>query len=230
MTLVLGASGAAANDDLKAPPPFDFDGGRHAVFVDFQVATYELVFDYEEERARVVTTIDFLQPSEGFPLFDLVPETIAVATLDAHPVEIDTVDAPDGVSRFRVVMAATAAGPHRLVLTSSFERGVRARNEGISAGLFVNDWDDRSFLELYVPSNLEYDSYRMTFRIDIVGATRSHEVFANGAATRVEPDGNVWRFSSQTSTTLRTSTCTSFPRASSNGGASSLLPSFGPSP
>ena len=192
LALLLGGSGAAVNDHLKAPPSFDFGAALHAVFVDFQTATYELVFDYNEERARVVTIIDFLQPSKGFPLFDLVPDTIAVATLDDRPVEIDTVGDPDGASRFRVVMAETEAGPHRLVLTSSFVRNVRARDGGISAGLFVNDWDDRSFLELYVPSNLEYDSYRMTFRIRLEGTTRRHEVFANAAAIRVDTAENLW--------------------------------------
>ena len=192
LALLLGGSGAAVNDHLKAPPSFDFGAARHTVFVDFQTATYELVFDYNEERARVVTIIDFLQPSKGFPLFDLVPDTIAVATLDDRPVEIDTVGDPDGASRFRVVMAETEAGPHRLVLTSSFVRNVRARDGGISAGLFVNDWDDRSFLELYVPSNLEYDSYRMTFRIRLEGTTRRHEVFANAAAIRGDTAENLW--------------------------------------
>ncbi len=192
LTLLLSGSGASVNDHLKAPPSFDFGADRHAVFVDFQTATYELVFGYAEERARVVTTVDFLQPSVGFPLFDLVPDTIAAATLDDRPVEIDTVGDPDGTSRFRVVMAETEAGPHRLVLTSSFVRNVRARNGGISAGLFVNDWDDRSFLELYVPSNLEYDSYGMTFRIRLEGASRRHEVFANAATIRVEPAENLW--------------------------------------
>ena len=184
--------GAVVRDHLKAPPPFDFGDGQRAVFVDFEAATYDLVFEYEGPRATVVTTIDFLQPSPGYPLFDLVPDTIAGATLDDRAVDIERVMSPDGVSRFRVVLTETGAGPHRLVLRSSFERGVRARNGGIRAGLFLNDWDDRCFLELYVPSNLEYDSYRMTFRITIEGATRGHEVFANAETIRAEASEDRW--------------------------------------
>ena len=189
---VVRPGAVVVSDHVKAPPPFDFADGQRAVFVDFEAATYDLVFEYDGPRATVVTTIDFLQPSLGYPLFDLVPDTIAGATLDDRPVDIDTVRSPDGVSRFRVVLAESGAGPHRLVLRSSFERGVRAQNGGISAGLFLNDWDDRSFLELYVPSNLEYDSYRMTFRITIEGATRGHEVFANAETIRVEAAEDLW--------------------------------------
>ena len=179
----------AEGDHLKAPPSFEIDAGAHAVFVDFQTATYDLSFDRAESKASVVTTIDFYQPAAGHAVFDLVPETLTEVRLDDHPVDLRTVEDPDGVTRLRVVASPSEAGNHRLVIRSSFDDNVRTRDEGIVAGLWVNDWDDRGFLELYLPSNLEYDGYQMTFNVVVEGTARRHQVYANGVATEVGEDG-----------------------------------------
>lgn len=179
----------ATPDYVNAPPSFALDTGVEAVFVDFESATYELTFYRPEEEARVVSTIDFYQPSAGHVVFDLVPDTIRAATLDGEAVDVRTVETPDGETRVRIVGTASAAGDHRLVVRSSFDRNIRTRDDGVVAGLWVNDWADRAFLETYLPSNFEYDAYQMTFDVAVEGTSRRHRVYANGEVSEVDADG-----------------------------------------
>ena len=54
----------------------------------------------------------------------------------------------------------------------------------MTAALWLNDWDDRSFLENYLPSNLEYDAYAMTIDVEVrgPGAGRESSIRALAAA------------------------------------------------
>ena len=186
--VMASAPSQSPGDHLKAPPSFEIDGGREAVFVDFEKATYDITFDYGDSSAAVVSTIDLYQPAAGHAVFDLVPDTIEQVTLDGATVDVITVEDPDGETRLRAVSARSEAGNHRLVIRSGFDRNVQRRGGGIVAGLWVNDWADRAFLELYLPSNLEFDGYRMTFDVAVEGTALRHRVYANGDVTEAGPD------------------------------------------
>ena len=196
ITVCVAAAGAMASapsqatrDHLRAPPSFALDSGAEAVFVDFERATYDITFEYSDSSATVVSTIDFYQPAAGHAVFDVVPDTIEQVTLDGSAVDVTTVRVPDGETRLRAVSARSEAGSHRLVIRSGFDRNVRRRDGGIVAGLWVNDWADRAFLELYLPSNLEYDGYQMTFAVAVEGTALRHRVYANGDVAEVGLDG-----------------------------------------
>jgi len=186
--LAAGQPQEATADHLKAPPSFEIDGGAEAVFVDFERASYDITFDYGESRAGVVSTIDFYQPAAGNAVFDLVPDTIEQVTLDDATVNVITVQDPDRETRFRALSTRSEAGNHRLVIRSGFDRNVHRRDGGIVAGLWVNDWDNRAFLELYLPSNLEFDGYQMTFDVAIEGTSLRHP---RRATTTREPMSSI---------------------------------------
>lgn len=169
----------------NAPKPFNTAFGK-AVFVDFQTAEYNLLFDQREELAYADTVIHFEALEDGLPIFDSVNEPQAV-WLDGEEVGQELVYVPGKVSKVRVALAPVRAGLHTLRIRTMLEKGVKYETRGISAGFFILDLKDRKFLERYVPTNYEYDNYQMTFRVQIENADhRWHDIFANGEVESLE--------------------------------------------
>jgi hypothetical protein len=50
---------------------------------------------------------------------------------------------------------------------------------------------DGGFLEAYLPSNFEYDHFRMTFSVKVINSKADHSVFTNG--TRCKTGKNEWK-------------------------------------
>ncbi|MCO4755201.1 MAG: hypothetical protein KC478_12020 [Bacteriovoracaceae bacterium] len=163
----------------QAPSPFSTKFGR-AVFVDFQSAEYDLIFNHKEQIAYADTTIVFDTNDEGLPIFDSVSTPQAI-WVNGEEVSQEEVYVPGGVSKVRVANAIVAPGKHTMRIRSTIDKGVSFGGKGVSAGFFIKDLKDRMFLERYVPTNYEYDQYKMTFRVKVEGADhRWHDIFANG--------------------------------------------------
>lgn len=176
---------AKASDLNKAPLPFQIDQGR-AVFVDFQQASYNLLYDYRAQKAYADTTITFIAKDEGLPIFDSVSTPQAV-WLNGREIKQVSVLVPGGVSRVRVALSSIKPGTHTIRLRTAIERGVLYDFKGVSSGFFIKDLKDRNFLERYLPTNYEYDQYKMNFTVRVENAPhRWHDIFANGVVENTE--------------------------------------------
>lgn len=166
-----------------APPAFKTNYGR-AVFVDFLRAQYDIIYDHENVSAMVETTIVFKSHDTGLPIFDSVA-TPKVVWLNDKAVEQRLVSVPGDVSKVRVVTTEVTPGIHTLKMRTELIKGTLYTWRGVQSGFFIKDLKDRNFLERYVPTNYEYDSYQMTFRVEVAGTSKDHNIFANGEVTEI---------------------------------------------
>jgi hypothetical protein len=181
--LFLLITSAMANLHL-APPQFKI-GNRNAIWTDFTNAEYHIVYNHEEYKAYVTTEITFSNIHVGFPLFDLISEPEEV-WLDGMLVTQNLINLPEGVSQVRIINKKIAPGIHKLTIKSPLERGLLWTPRGVSSAFWIRDLLDRDFLERYIPTNLEYDQYKMTFNIQIIGTDNSHHLNANGEVTEIQ--------------------------------------------
>jgi hypothetical protein len=70
-------------------------------------------------------------------------------------------------------------------IVTNISNGTKFKKRSVSSGFFIKDLTDRKFLERFVPSNYEYDQYKITFDVVIRNAKRSHEIFANGSVEKL---------------------------------------------
>ncbi|WP_372368147.1 hypothetical protein [Candidatus Uabimicrobium sp. HlEnr_7] len=175
-----------ANDLDKAPKNFDkFDA--QAVFVDFQQVSVDLVLDVKNRKATATTTISFFQPQDGYPIFDLVP-SVSSAKVDGQELSSDScpsISSPDNATTFRVVRTQLAAGMHELQITNSFTKNLEFTSQGVKLGFFMSDLSKRTFIEQYLPGNLEFDQYPTQLQLKILNAQYEHRVMANGTTQKL---------------------------------------------
>lgn len=179
-SFVLGSAFAALN---HAPPAFSYKDAR-AVYVDFETANYDIKFDFATKKAVVESTISFNSPSEGYPIFDLVAAPLS-ATIDGKNVSAPELQDPDRASTFRVVDARVSSGKHTLKLTHELSTNVVFGDDGVAAGFWTSDLNDRRYLEQYLPTNLEFDQYQMNMTVDASGSPSDLVLKANGKVTEM---------------------------------------------
>lgn len=188
--ILLGAlltSHAFANLHL-APPDFDTKGSR-AVFVDFQSAEYNITYNVLRKKTSVKTVIRFTSKNYGSPLFDLIPEP-KNAVLDGEPVSIRETTAPDG-SALRMIETVVHPGEHTLELENTFSENVRYSlfRRRVSSAFWIRDLKYRKFMEQYIPSNFEFDQYKMTMNVTFAGIKEAkQDIYTNGDVTQISPN------------------------------------------
>lgn len=179
-----------------APPPFTNEAGEKIVFVDFTEAVYRLEFDAQNRIARVFSTVVFECDSPGFPAFSL-RQPVTVITLDGEAAELREERTPWYRARFKSVSKSVTVGTHELSITSALTELGPKWNEPVRwysnpnrlHCLFdMTDLDiDGGYLEAYLPSNYEYDHFKITFRVKIVNSPVEYCFFTNGTVEDVGP-------------------------------------------
>lgn len=165
-----------------APASFNVNG-KKAVFVDFKEASYDIVFDSAEKTTRSTAIIQFESNEEGMPIFDLVEAPVSVY-IDGKLVGQKLITSPDGETQFRIAEESISPGNHTLRIESAIYREVDFVSNSVSAAFWFSDFKDRSFLEAYLPTNLEYDQYKMTFAIDFK-SFKNQKIYSNGKVTKL---------------------------------------------
>lgn len=181
---------ALANLHL-APPDFNTRYGR-AVFVDFKTAEYDVTYHLTKKKTTVKTRIEFVAEKTGKPLFDLIPEP-RNAKLNGQDVSIIETTAPNG-STLRLVDAAVEPGTHILEMENSFSENVRYNlfTRKVSSAFWIRDLKSRKFMEQYIPSNFEFDQYKMIMTVTFAGVTTAkQDIYTNGDVTQLS--GNSYR-------------------------------------
>lgn len=175
-----------SQDLYKAPPSFYYKWQR-LVWIDIEKATYEITFNHLEKKNNVKTTFYFKTSERGYPIFDLVNKPLGVY-INGKAIANEETDTPDFASKVRYAKELLDPGTHKMEIYSEITEGVKyQKKKGVSAGFFILDLTDRKFLEQYLPTNYEYDQYKMDFHVRILNTDRYHNVFANGDVKTISP-------------------------------------------
>ncbi len=171
----------------QAPPDF-IHQGKKAIFVDFQNAEYNIVFNKKKKSVKIVSTIEFEAQSTGYPIFDLKtePSSVSINGLEAGNTLITD---PDGLSNFRIANSIVTPGTYRLRIEHKLnKKAVKFGRKGVNSAFLIKDLTARKFLEQYLPTNFEYDQYKMVFNVRVKGTKKHHNVFANGNVEELSPN------------------------------------------
>jgi hypothetical protein len=164
----------------QAPPSLDLSRSVKGVFVDFLSAKYLLTYDVTKQVAKVEAKIIFKQKNAGKPIFDLVatPKNVTVNSMRTS-INSQTI-AMNGISQVRYLDKILGVGIHKMVISSEITKNISWSDGSVKSAFWMSDLSDRRYLEQYLPTNLEYDQYKMDFEIKIIGANSDHVVYTNG--------------------------------------------------
>ena len=182
----------AQKTKILPPPSFSFKDGTQAVFMNILRAKTVLVLDVENKTSEAITQIEFKTWEDGHPVFDLIPNPSEVS-LNDEPIKTKVIDTPSRASKLRMMEPFVSAGTHILSVRHSLKAGLRFRRVQVSLGFWYSDLEDRKFLEQFLPTNLEFDTYANTLRLKVVGTANAHVLFTNGTSKEIE--FNEWEVS-----------------------------------
>jgi hypothetical protein len=135
---------------------------------------------------NVESTIELETLQPGRPLFDLVPNPKEVF-LNGLPVRTEAIKDPDQQTTLRIIDLKTAPGKYTLKVKHEITTNVVFDERGVASGFWMSDLNDRRYLEQYLPSNLEFDQYRMKSRVRIINANGAQHVLkTNGKVTKID--------------------------------------------
>ena len=175
-------------DIEKAPRSFKHQGKR-AVFVDFKYAHYDITYNARMGKAWAISTINFDMPDKGYPLFDSVSRPSYV-TVNNKKTKQTLIRTPGEASWMRMIDEELEPGNYTLEIKTPIQKGTfyqryKAGWARASSGFFIRDLSDRTFVEKYLPTNYEYDQYKMDMDVKVEGTKRWHSLFANGKVTKI---------------------------------------------
>ena len=187
-------------DLIYAPPPFKNTQGDLVVFVDFTHARYQLDFDAEAQKATACSQITFQAQTPGLAAISM-NQPIMSAQLDKDDVELVDEDSPTGNAKFKVLSKPVARGIHVLTIKSELtEPGPHTflspnsphdpitwlcKPARLHCSFEMTDRRaDGGFLEAYLPSNYEYDHFRMSLSVTVKNSPDTdYSIFSNGAVS-----------------------------------------------
>jgi hypothetical protein len=184
LLVILSTQAFASN----APANFPSSQDQHS-FVDFDKAHYSIKYDVANQKASVYTTITFTQKEAGLALFDLIPDTIE-AKLDGENVTTKVVSSPDNVTKYRAINKSSTAGVHTLEIKNEFTSNLKFEENGVQSAFWMSDLSDRKYLEQYIPSNIEFDQYKMTMDVTFANTTTKQTIYTNGNLTLTSTSTN----------------------------------------
>lgn len=184
VVMTMGLSQAAFAAHHQAPPAFTYQDGK-AVFMDIETANYDITYNLTDKTASVETTLTFETKDDGFPIFDLVAEPSEVL-LDGAVVTTEAIKDPDQQTTLRVIREKVFSGLHELKVKHTITTNVVFTEEGVASGFWMSDLNDRRYLEQYLPTNLEFDQYKMSLKVNVTGAEgKPHLLKANGKVSKL---------------------------------------------
>lgn len=182
--ILLAFSASAFASDLgKRPVPFAI-GTSQAVFADFEKAEYRITYNIKEKKAHVEATIDYETAEAGRLVFDLHNEPTKI-TVDGIFTTSQVTATPSKETSLRVLGTPTAAGRHQLKITAPLTQLVEFSSTGVKSAFWMSDLTDRGYIERYIPTNLIYDRFPMTFIVKFIGGSDEQKIYANGDVSKI---------------------------------------------
>lgn len=162
----------------QAPPSFAYLDSK-VVFVDFQTAQYNIVYDIPSGIASVESIITFDAPEFGYPMIDLIANPSEIM-IDGIPSESQVIQDPDKATSMRVLQQTIMPGSHRLAIKHRLTHNVEFKDGKVASGFWTSDLSDRKYLEQYLPANLEYDQVQMSMLVKVIGGNEYYALKTNG--------------------------------------------------
>ena len=176
-----------------APPPFVTPEGEHVIFVDFSHATYDLTFDAQQREASVTTNIRFTSIFSGFPAISM-NQPVQLTYLNGEEICLNDRETPDKLVTLKVLSKQILPGTHDLTIKSAlvnpgpYGDPIEWLCEPTRLHCIFNMSDlqcrQGGYLEAFLPSNYNFDRFRMRFLVTVKNSTIKHSPFANGVCTR----------------------------------------------
>lgn len=156
------------------------------VFVDFEKAHYTITIDLDQDVVTTESTIELVQNEKGHIVFDLKKPCLKVE-IDGVKARTKTFLIPSSFGFAKTILKKTDAGRHTLKVTTRLKKGIDFKNE-FELGFWIRDLIGRKFLEQYLPTSFEYDQYKATMNINIIGSksniVKDYTLMANGDVTK----------------------------------------------
>lgn len=175
----------------QAPPHLDLDRGTKGVFVDFKTALTTISYNLNTRTATALTKITFDQKEMGRAIFDLISNPISVK-LNGEEVSTTTTSMK-GESTVRIIDTISQIGTHTLEVKNEITRNLSWNGSYVKSAFWMSDLSDRQYLEQYIPTNLEYDQYKINFQVTILGEADDHVLYTNGDVQDLGQ--NTWKVS-----------------------------------
>lgn len=167
----------------QAPPAFLYKDAK-AVFVDFKSADYEILHNVETKTSTVHSVIKFQATDSGYPIFDLVHNPSEVE-IDGVPSNAEITMDPDKESTLRILQTQVEPGEHELRISHVLTNNVVYKDNVVASGFWTSDLTDRRYLEQYLPTNLEFDQYKMNIKVSVEGSSVTHLLKTNGKVAKI---------------------------------------------
>jgi hypothetical protein len=157
--------------------------GKKWVPADFKTMNLKWEFDVSQKQARGTANIRFQTAEQGIPFFLMTPE-VQSAKLDGQTITIQSTQDPDRATPLKYVDANLAPGTdHTLEIQYEIPSDeVTFDSTGMAFVTAMADITDGNFFESYGPSNFEFDQFKMSLEMNILGGSDSHQLFTNGSA------------------------------------------------
>ncbi len=173
------AHAVTVTDDLaRAPKAFAFQNSK-AVYIDILEAHYSIDYDISAQQAQVEASLRFETLESGFPMLDFVQNATEIR-LNGVLTQASELQTPDRATKMRVIAQNVSMGVHILSIKLPLVSLLEWSNGGVHSAFWTSDLSERSFIEKYIPTNLEYDRYPMSFDIRFMNSQTKQAVYANG--------------------------------------------------
>ena len=180
-----------------APPPFINNNGDQIVFVHFTRAKYRLEFDAETCVASAFSEIRFTATTPGLAAIS-INQPVKSACLNGEGVELHDQVSPNGQASFKILSKCVSPGTHVLTMTSEItapgpygDPVTWSPDTGHLDCVFnMSDLrrSDGGYLEAFLPSNHNFDHFRMSISAKIRNSSVIHSLFSNGIARRCDSE------------------------------------------
>jgi hypothetical protein len=175
----------------QAPPNLELSRDSKGVFVDFISKKTLITYDVKSKVAIAKSTITFEQKISGKAIFDILVNP-SVIKLNGQVVT-SSQTSMNGISKVHYLNKASESGTNTLYVENKITKNIQWNSSYIKSAFWMSDLSDRSFIEQYLPSNLEYDQYKMDFEVKILNANDDHSLYTNGEVLEVSK--NHWSVS-----------------------------------
>lgn len=179
LLLALFSSSVFANLQ-KAPKNFTYLDGM-ATFIDITTVDSKLEYNIGTATVTAVSRIEFEMNTEGYPIFDLIPNMISIEVNGLNTGASEIKD-PTSNTRLRVLNKKLNSGTHTLLIKNEISNNLKFAAKSVRSAFWMSDLEDRKYIEQYLPTNFEFDQYQQILEVKIVGEENldEHQVYTNG--------------------------------------------------
>ncbi|MFK5955952.1 MAG: hypothetical protein QM477_05850 [Planctomycetota bacterium] len=181
----------------QEPAPHEIDG-LTAVPINIHSVSATVVFDVETKKATVSADMSFEMTGKGgMPVFDL-RQKIDAATLDGEKISIEELAMHDfGRTSGTMRILERELKPdvtYVLHLDYHLRQPLSPHSDPIGWGdgrldwdFFLSDLNPGRYLEMWFPSNLLFDKFKLDLDVQLKGTDTAHTFITNGVQTELAP-------------------------------------------